>query len=462
MSQPPAEQETQLDNMIWAGLGQPNFLDFDTFLATEPQGWMDLSEGALSNDIIGTGYEVNNDAIMPFMGSTESKSQAEEKQRHCEDTTLSNFWHGSSIQLLNSTAMTEGVNKSLSQTYDSMMLGLASRYLSYVCNQFAGAHGYIIEPENAAKQLVDFDLRDRQQLRNDMLSLAGQYSQSGWGQIVRQSVQKPVESFRRITLIGVARFLDNFATLYGNKLDPKKRKLDEATFTSVLQAFALQFASPDDLNSGRQDISGEDSVESPSDAASSITMNEVFTAAWFNAHSHLTNSINHRSFVHLYSVFLFHMTAIPSEASSKVECCGSSLRFLDRALHQLKSLTALLSEFCSDLESQSLYRTLLESSHRIIHWFGYIRDTIASLATERCCVLEDLPIAIAGESQQVPFFSWLTILFRGFSNVLCLGVTTDPGRNHCRNFSTGKSMHFQPISAHNTLKFHSSTALTMP
>ncbi|KAK4942857.1 hypothetical protein LTR10_017433 [Elasticomyces elasticus] len=341
--QPPTEREMHLDNMIWAGLGPQTFLDFDTFFATEPQGWMDLSEGVLNNDILGTGYEVNNDAITPLVSPTGFSSQSQEKLRHFEDAPAGDFWHGSSIQLLNSTALTEGVTKNFSRIYDTMMVGLASRYLSYVCNQFAGAHGYIIEPENAASQLTSSDPEDRQRLPDEMLSLTGQCCQSGWGQTVRQSTQKPIESFRRITLIGVARFLDNFSTLYGNKLDPKKRKLDEDTFTSVLQAFASQFASPDDLDPGRQDILSDNIVESAEDPASSITMNQVFTAAWFNAHSHLTQSINNRSFVHLYSVFLFHMTAVPSEASSKIECSGSPLRFLDRALHQLKSLTALLS-----------------------------------------------------------------------------------------------------------------------
>ncbi|KIV80864.1 hypothetical protein PV11_08339 [Exophiala sideris] len=402
--QPPTEREMHLDNMIWAGLGPQTFLDFDTFFATEPQGWMDLSEGVLNNDILGTNYEVNDDAITPVVSPTGFRSQSQEKQRHFEDALVGDFWHGSSIQLLNSTALTEGVTKNLSRIYDTMMVGLASRYLSYVCNQFAGAHGYIIEPENAAKQLTYSDPEDRQRLPDGMLSLTGQCCQSGWGQTVRQSTQEPIESFRRITLIGVARFLDNFSTLYGNKLDPKKRKLDEDTFTSVLQAFASQFASPDDLDPGRQDILSENIVESAEDPASSITMNQVFAAAWFNAHSHLTQSINNRSFAHLYSVFLFHMTAVPSEASSKAECSGSPLRFLDLALHQIKSLTALLSEFCSDLESQSLYRVLLESSHRIFHWFGYIRDTIASLASERCCILDDLPIAI-GEALPISYAS---------------------------------------------------------
>ncbi|OQV06758.1 hypothetical protein CLAIMM_11285 [Cladophialophora immunda] len=388
--------------MIWAGLGPPDFLDFDDFLNSDTQDLMDLPEETLDSGMIGAICHVDNDPITSVLGPTESKSQPPEKSRPFESDTLGTFWHGSPIKLLNSTALTEGITKNLCQVYDTMLMGLASRYLSYVCNQFAGAHGYIIEPENPAKQITDFNPEDNNSLPDDMVSLTDQQIQAGWGQIVRQSAQKPIESFRRITLIGVARFLDNFATLYGNKLDQKKRQLDEATFTAVLQAFALQFASSADQEVDQQDMPVMQLVEIAKDSKSAASMSQVFTTAWFNAHSYLVKSNNHRSFMHIYSVFLFHMTAKPDEAFSKDEFSGSAVYFLDHALYQLKGLTAQLSQFCSHLESKSLYRTLLESSQRIFHWFGYVRDTMESLISERSCILDDLPMTIAGRSQRSP------------------------------------------------------------
>ncbi|EXJ61412.1 uncharacterized protein A1O5_11727 [Cladophialophora psammophila CBS 110553] len=401
--QPPMEQETCLDDMIWTGLGPNNFLDFDTFMNSDSQDWMDLSERTPANEAV-EGCNVT-DAIAPAATSVLSPTefttkQSDENRQNFQfgDGALSGFWHGSPISLLNSTAVAEQMTKNLYQVYDTMMIGLASRYLSYTCNQFAGTHGYIIESESHENQIMDLNHEICRNLAGGIVSGRNPYEQTVERQGIAQCSGKLVESFRRITLIGVARFLDNFGALYGNRLDQEKRKLDEATFKSVLQAFALQFGSPDDLEFSRANVPTVETVNGVSDAAPKAKATQMFTAAWFNAHSNLMKSLNHGSFVHLYAVYLFHMTAQPEEARLKAEFSNSPVYFLDRALLQSRRLSNLLGEFYSHLDSKSVYRTLLDSSHRIFRWFGYVRDTMASLLCDRPCTMEDLPTSIAGLS----------------------------------------------------------------
>lgn len=46
----------------------------------------------------------------------------------------------------------------------------------------------------------------------------------------------------KVTMLGMARFLDNFGSRYGNVLESTGRKQDEYILTATLQAFALPFA----------------------------------------------------------------------------------------------------------------------------------------------------------------------------------------------------------------------------
>ena len=175
-------------------------------------------------------------------------------------------------------------------------------------------------------------------------------------------------------------------TLYHNVLSTAQRELDETALTAVLQAFALQSVCGNDKEPGVQqrERDKDDSMNK-----------DLFCTAWFNAQSHLLKAKNTRSFVHIYAVFVFQMTAQPLEAKRK-EDGRDSWEFLDEALHHLIELSTLVDKFCSHLNPKSLYRTLLESSVRIIRWFGYVRDTVASVLHDRQFVMEDALIQDAG------------------------------------------------------------------
>lgn len=390
--EPTAQEELSLDDMIWTGLGPNAFLDFDTFLNTDTQDWMDVSTNIVNPQLE---EEVTvNDASLPSSTSSLSptvvRTQQFDKYLPGESASFE-VWHGSPIQLLNSMTLAHQATKALCQVYDTMMTGVARRYLSYNCNQFAGSHRYVFEPECCADQITTSDEKGFRGLA-DIQSALSQYTQRPWEQSGTQMYEKGSEPFRPITLIGVARFLDNFGALYGNRLDRRKRKQDEETFMSVLQAFALQFEPADDLGDDTLIVKALDA----SDPGHCPARSQLFTAAWFNAHSYLTESMKTRSFVHLYSVSLFHTIAMPNEARTKPEYSGGPLAFLDQALSQLHGLSRLVEVFCSNLGSDSRYRTLLDSSRRVLFWFAYVRDTMASVLCDRQCKLKDGPISGAG------------------------------------------------------------------
>jgi hypothetical protein len=270
------------------------------------------------------------------------------------------------------------------------MIGVTRRYLSYSSNLFAGKHSYVLAPDRIGEPpasptcegVLGFPISPTSSTREPVLANA-ELSQSS------SAASKPM------TLIGAARFLDNFGALYGNVLDRKKRKQDEATLMAVLQAFALQFAPPSDEESEDTETIGALVSEVPNWPPPATRMT-VFTAAWFNAFTHLNDSVNNRSFVHLYAVILFQMVAEPAQVSIKDAYLGRSAKLLDRALQSLCKLSNLLDTFCSGLDAKSRYRMLLDSSWRILYWFGYIRDTMTSFLSDRPCVLKDAPVSIPG------------------------------------------------------------------
>jgi len=216
--------------------------------------------------------------------------------------------------------------------------------------------------------------------------------------------ERLARQINKVTMIGVARFLDNFGALYSNVIDQKARNQNERTLVAVLQAFALQFA-PSRQADGplarffeNPQGGSQCSTSEPMPGDRSTNSQHVFTAAWFNAHSHLVSSRKTRSFVKLYSVFLFLMTSVPPEAAS-IPCYEDTpLGLLDDALRQLEELQGLVQDYCGHLGRQSVYRFLLQSSVGIIRWYGYLRDTIDSVLHERACMLEDAPPRSTGKN----------------------------------------------------------------
>ncbi|OAP60575.1 hypothetical protein AYL99_05577 [Fonsecaea erecta] len=387
-------------NALWNGIPHTGFLDVDMFMGNLVSEWTNLESQVLTSEAqAAEQYQTSNTSASTVHSST---SHYQTPPRSPNDlfarrnSTLG-LWRGSPIHLLNSSVEIQRINQSLGEVYNSMMSGIAIRYLDYNCNLFAGSYKYSFDPDQSNPSTLD--INGGQSVNNALTPpwKKAIVDTNGPQVDANMAPEKLARQINKVTMIGVARFLDNFGALYSNVIDQKTRSQNERTLIAVLQAFALQFAPSRqaegplarffDNPQGGSQCSTSDAM--PGDR--STNSQHVFTAAWFNAHSHMVSSRRIRSFVKLYSVFLFLMTSVPPEAAS-IPCYEDTpLGLLDNALRQMEELQGLVQSYCGHLGRQSIYRFLLLSSVGIIRWYGYLRDTIDSVLHERPCMLEDAP-----------------------------------------------------------------------
>lgn len=394
-----------LDNAHWAEFDL-NESAFD-YGITLPNG---TEDGINLNDKPSAGLLEFNATSTPSICPRWNKSQSLQKHREPQQPSQSillGAWHGSPVRLLNSKVVAQHCSEALCRIYDSMMIGLANRHLAYRCNQFAGGHSYVLEHENEPKQPSKANPSQQAQDPAELLDSA--YSQNVMTNGMTSplyanqnfsddsySSERVVQPYIRLTLIGVARFLDNFGALYGNRLDKRKRMHDEEALTAVLHAFALQAIS-DDENPQQSPLSAlglETLHNTPSQRNNVAPSRETFCSAWFKAHSLLLRAKDVRSFLHMHTVFLFHIIAPPQEVLDQGDFEGDAAQLLDDALHQLQSLLELVESFRARIDPKSVYYSMLESSMRIVQWFGYVRDTLSSFVSKpvRCSVMEDIQV----------------------------------------------------------------------
>lgn len=394
-----------LDHARWAefDLNEYAFAN-DVVLANSTDDWITLADkpsaGALELNA------TNTSSFCPRWAESQPRQAYREPQP--SQSTLLGAWHGSPVRLLNSKVLAQHCSEILCRIYDSMMIGLANRHLAYRCNQFAGNHSYILEHENEeSKTNRPQQAQDSDQFLGSECSLASMTKENTPPLCANQRFsdddrgsERMVQPYRRLTLVGAARFLDNFGALYGNKLDKGRRKQDEAALTAVLHAFALQAIS-DDENSQQTQLGAlglEALHNTPSGRNNTAPNRDTFYSVWFKAHSVLLGARDRRSFLHMHTVFLFHMIARPQEILDKGDIEDDAAQFLDDALYQLQDLLGLVESFCSRIDPKSAYYSMLESSMRIVQWFAYVRDTISSFVSNpvRGSVLEDIQITNPG------------------------------------------------------------------
>ncbi|KAK4949767.1 hypothetical protein LTR10_011609 [Elasticomyces elasticus] len=318
-------------------------------------------------------------------------------------------WRGSPIHLLNSSMELHLVNQNLGEVYECMMSGITTRYLDYNCNLYAGSYRYSFDADCAeirpSKQVTDHALA---RTRTPTWKRSSSGARTVTSQNPGYTLEDLASQINKVTMIGIARFLDNFGSLYGNVLEPKRRKQDERTLTATLQAFSLQFAPAPQKEIQKFAVrrafdSVPDMQTADLNAGGGYSKSpHVFAAAWFNAYELLVASMETRSFIHLYAVFLFQMTTVPPEAMSGRRLNVSPLDIADLALYQMQELHGLIDDYCANLEPRSIYRFLLHSSLRIFNWYAYLRDTIASMLHPRACILEDAPLKLKGKHGKEP------------------------------------------------------------
>lgn len=368
----------------------------------------DEEESASTDNNATPGIAVAQPISQSFPTFTESKAV------NCQARNAIGLWEGSPIHLLNSSVASQLLNLSLGEVYNSMMSGITTRYLDYNCNLFASSYKYVFESEDIGQPAAPENEHVPIPSDGASKSIATKRRNSSFLPLWRKSnhnfrpdtlynhtlsPEQVATQTSRVTMIGVARFLDNFGLLYGNAIERETRKQDEHALTAVLQAFALQFAPSGPRScpfeskvAGRQNALFGSSVK---DETTNST--QVFTSAWHHAYLNLLSTIDNRSFVHIYAVFLFQMTVVPPESLMSKDVKRSPLELLEVALPQMEELQQLVQAYYSDLGAGSLYRFLLESSLTIFRWYGLVRDSIASILHERPCCMEDPPFIVRGE-----------------------------------------------------------------
>lgn len=395
---PSGEHQAIAGDMLWSELEIDDFLDSDLSPRDLSEDLWGITASNIHSNVLHTTTSILAQSTVAAAPGVLPVVQTQRPRLPPIDEIVIGFWHGSPIQLLNSSVTSYLLNACLRAVYDTMMTGIASRYLAYGCNAFAGAHKYVFGTDVLLSPTMD--QADQHTLvtgNPHCLSTASEsfldISQPVTSSESHNSAVQRVDKAKKVTLIGVVRFLDNFGDLYGNSIDKTTRKQDESALTAVLQAFTLQWllcveGSTTTASSCCLFPTGISPEDNHIHDSSPDTASMRFSTAWFNAHSHLTNTKNNCSFLHLYVLFLFHMTAVPSEAISNTNAGEDPDELLQHGLHQLTKLQNLVESYCENLDHNSIYWNLLKSSTKIIQWYGYVRDTVASMVSGRPCVLQ--------------------------------------------------------------------------
>ncbi|RDW66632.1 hypothetical protein BP5796_09381 [Coleophoma crateriformis] len=308
-------------------------------------------------------------------------------------------WKGSPIQLLNSTATRSLLGDRLYDMYRTMMSGIETRYLTYTCNSYSPINKYYflegeeeeIAPDSVSKSppLLSNHSINRSGVKQTVEMTPEMSPSREYIDLSRLSKGSEKEDeARKVTFVGLAQFLDHFGHLYGNRLDKQTKKEDEEVLVAVQRAFALQWSTCDDL--GATTYKHNHQQQRSGETEASVSNARIFATAWFNARSQISNTKPHHSFARIYTILLFHTMHAPAEAENLTQESDEILR---QGLEEFLTLRNLVEEYYSKhLSSTSIYRMLLESSVKIFHWFAYIRDTMASMVSDRACVLQNIPI----------------------------------------------------------------------
>lgn len=302
----------------------------------------------------------------------------------------------SPVNLLNSKVTTYELDQQLLEVYSMVMGRCRDRFLSPRCNAFAESCNYLFDPERDSPPTVDstseipeFGAID---FANDPWAsiIANMFAFSPESSKLSSSCSSNrLEDIPHVTLLGLARFLDNFSPLYGNRVPADLADQDESTIIAVVRAFSLQWLPTSKASNLLNNISQIEFVTDHGTHRNNTYPSPqfVFVDAWFKAHSKLLQNRTFTSFRYILAVFIFQMIAVPSEAASTFSEGEHPVDILCHALRDIEELGHLVRSYCLRLPTTSVYRGLIETSMSIFKWHAYIRDTVASLLLDKSCVL---------------------------------------------------------------------------
>jgi hypothetical protein len=192
------------------------------------------------------------------------------------------------------------------------------------------------------------------------------------------SLAPHAESTEGMTVLGAVRFLDHFGGLYGSQLDRFARKASDSALKDVLKVFAMQWLPARDGTSNGPTAAS--SYETETRPSSTSAMSTLYHESWLQARAALGKARNVRSFRVFYATLLFEAATAPEDSHTWDQQKSS---FLDDAFNILHGLSPLIRKHIKTLGPYSHYSQALEKSLQFMEFFGYLRDTVSSLISDR-------------------------------------------------------------------------------
>ena len=358
---------------------------------------MDVSDFELTvgmsplNAALTAGNVVNTEPIVPQLKPMlqHKRPSAKENYSPCRTGTgTGNLSLSSPVNLLNSSVNSNTLGQQLCAIYNTVMTNVSFGFLNHGCNPLGPKCASVIVQSSPMVQLVDAtaDEKGKRAIMVDQGILSN-----------------------GLTILGIVKFLDNFGNLYGNRLTSAAIQASEKAFLAVIRAFAMQWLSSSASTSSMPLHSFGHGSEAPTHSGATSTSeadhsrpsnqsfseertsidSPIFFECWCKARQEVLNVRSIRSFKTIYTLFLFQMIAVPTEAADIPDGGVKNDEFLDISLMHLQSLEVLLTAYCDNLGANSVYGTLLRAGLQTIRWFGYLRDTTTAFTTDRVCILSD-------------------------------------------------------------------------
>lgn len=298
---------------------------------------------------------------------------------------------GSPIRLLNSSVNATILDEGLTRIFETITGGCTSVFLDYDSNMYGGGHRYLIEDPG---------------LHSSDTSSSTKSTPSGAVLLPLENVSRPAEGGAldsstsgdnfTMTVSGAFLFLDHFSHLYGNRLSRAARTQSEELLREVMRVSSLQwlpeYGSPLEIWSLPTDLPGG---RRPRDGTSN-----VYADSWHRVRSLVRDAQSIRSFTVVLATIAFDMITIPQEICGDTPEPAIRHEFLDICLEKLVSLDRLVTKYRANLGPSSQYGALIECCLNFARWFGYLRDTVAGLTTDRGCRLPEIPRDTQGK--QIP------------------------------------------------------------
>jgi hypothetical protein len=360
--------------------------DLDCTVARDP-----IDTSTVAQDSIETDSNLPPTSFGNSLGSTLTGAQA----------VRAKAMNNSPLGLLNSTMNLRLENEYLTLVFHSLTIALYVRYLSPPSDVFANERPYKINFEQSEHQLrcATYDLGSK-----SSQGVSGLLSTSSASQCVIDNLHNTtcIEPSRlqnsvaqtsaidlrvhKVTMIGVALFLDHFSPIYGYHRSKLDRQEDQAAHLATVRAFVLANAP---IASGATDQGDDTSM--------------IFENAWLEAYHHLNVSMTRKSFTLAYTVFTFDLLPVPLSLSSDPQYMKGKERLLRHSVQKLQGLLSTVTSFCSRMSDHSKYRSLLEACKQTMEWHGYVRDTISAFINGSRCAMTDTLRRPDGESTRLPY-----------------------------------------------------------